>query len=195
MIANATLAARQAWLWGEGSTAVASDSTHFKAWDQNIFTEWHSHYRNGKRRGAHLLNGGQGRGDGRAQPAPGVLGFGGARDGRGRDAARYRHGGRGQLRPPGEHERGFFGLSDKALVAIFELQRTSYGEDGKPIRFALTVYPADRNQFEMEAGRVPARTRQHPTRQHRPNQVPDGKTNPPGTARPDDKAPDSAAGS
>ena len=59
-------------------------------------------------------------------------------------------------RPPGEHERGFFGLSDKALVAIFEFQRTSYGEDGKPIRFALTVYPADRNQFEMEAGRVPA---------------------------------------
>ena len=31
VIANATFAARQAWLWGEGSTAVASDSTHFKA--------------------------------------------------------------------------------------------------------------------------------------------------------------------
>ena len=50
----------------------------------------------------------------------------------------------------------FFGLSDKAQAAIFEFQRTSYDEDGKPIRFALTVYPADRNQFEMEAGRVPA---------------------------------------
>ena len=49
VIANATFAARRAWLWGEGSTAVASDSTHFKAWDQNIFTEWHSRYRNGKR--------------------------------------------------------------------------------------------------------------------------------------------------
>jgi Tn3 transposase DDE domain len=49
VIANATFAARQAWLWGEGPTAVASDSTHFKAWDQNIFTEWHSRYRNGKR--------------------------------------------------------------------------------------------------------------------------------------------------
>ena len=57
--------------------------------------------------------------------------------------------------PPG-HERGFFGLSDKALVAIFEFQRTSYGKNGKPIRFAVTVYPADRNQFEMEAGRIPA---------------------------------------
>jgi TnpA family transposase len=49
VIANATFAARQSWLWGEGSTAVASDSTHFRAWDQNIFTEWHSRYRHGKR--------------------------------------------------------------------------------------------------------------------------------------------------
>lgn len=49
VIANATFTARQAWLWGEGSTAVASDSTHFRAWDQNIFTEWHSRYRRGKR--------------------------------------------------------------------------------------------------------------------------------------------------
>ena len=48
-IANATFAARQLWLWGEGTTAVASDSTHFTAFDQNIFTEWHSRYRRGKR--------------------------------------------------------------------------------------------------------------------------------------------------
>ncbi|WP_344953924.1 Tn3 family transposase, partial [Sphaerisporangium flaviroseum] len=43
-IANATFAARDAGLWGAGSTAVASDSTHFRAWDQNLFTEWHSRY-------------------------------------------------------------------------------------------------------------------------------------------------------
>ena len=43
-IANATFAARQQTLWGAGSTAVASDSTHFGAFDQNIFTEWHSRY-------------------------------------------------------------------------------------------------------------------------------------------------------
>ena len=48
-IANATFAARQVWLWGEGTTAVASDSTHVTAFDQNIFTEWHSRYRGGKR--------------------------------------------------------------------------------------------------------------------------------------------------
>ena len=48
-VANATFAGRQVWLWGEGTTAVASDSTHVPAFDQNIFTEWHSRYRGGKR--------------------------------------------------------------------------------------------------------------------------------------------------
>ena len=43
-IANATFAIRRQSLWGAGSTAVASDSTHFRSWDQNIFTEWHSRY-------------------------------------------------------------------------------------------------------------------------------------------------------
>lgn len=49
VIANATFAARQSWLWGEGTTAVASDSTHFSAYDQNIFTEYHSRYKRAKR--------------------------------------------------------------------------------------------------------------------------------------------------
>jgi TnpA family transposase len=44
-IANATFRVRQRVIWGGGSTAVASDSTHFGAWDQNVFTEWHSRYR------------------------------------------------------------------------------------------------------------------------------------------------------
>ncbi|WP_049795707.1 Tn3 family transposase [Frankia sp. EAN1pec] len=43
-IANATFAVRAQQVWGAGSTAVASDSTHFGAFDQNIFTEWHSRY-------------------------------------------------------------------------------------------------------------------------------------------------------
>jgi TnpA family transposase len=49
MIANATFAVRQSWLWGQGTTAVASDSTHFSAYDQNIFTEYHSRYKRAKR--------------------------------------------------------------------------------------------------------------------------------------------------
>ena len=43
-IANATFAARSEAIWGQGTTTVASDSTHFKAWDRNIFTQWHSRY-------------------------------------------------------------------------------------------------------------------------------------------------------
>ena len=43
-IADATFAVRDAALWGAGSTAVASDSTHVRALDQNILTEWHSRY-------------------------------------------------------------------------------------------------------------------------------------------------------
>ncbi|WP_409000569.1 Tn3 family transposase [Streptomyces europaeiscabiei] len=43
-IANATFAARRETVWSQGTTTVASDSTHFKAWDRNIFTEWHSRY-------------------------------------------------------------------------------------------------------------------------------------------------------
>ncbi|MFF7941490.1 Tn3 family transposase [Nocardia gamkensis] len=43
-IANATFAARRTGIWGESSTAIASDSTHFGAYDQNIFTEHHSRY-------------------------------------------------------------------------------------------------------------------------------------------------------
>ncbi|GAB0107311.1 Tn3 family transposase [Nocardia sp. JMUB6875] len=43
-IANATFTARRTAIWGESSTAIASDSTHFGAFDQNIFTEYHSRY-------------------------------------------------------------------------------------------------------------------------------------------------------
>jgi len=43
-LANATFAARQIGVWGESTTTVASDSTHFRSYDQNLFTEWHSRY-------------------------------------------------------------------------------------------------------------------------------------------------------
>ena len=61
-------------------------------------------------------------------------------------------------RRPREYEQAFFGLSDKVQAVMFELRRTGYDEDGKPIQFTVTIYPADRNQFELEAGRVPPST-------------------------------------
>ena len=43
-VANATLAVRNPAIWGEGTTACASDSKKFGVWDQNILSEWHVRY-------------------------------------------------------------------------------------------------------------------------------------------------------
>lgn len=43
-VANATLAIRNAAIWGEAGTACASDSKKFGAWDGNLMTEWHVRY-------------------------------------------------------------------------------------------------------------------------------------------------------
>ena len=44
-VVNATLRVRLPAFWGEGTTACASDSKKFDAWDQNLMTEWHVRYR------------------------------------------------------------------------------------------------------------------------------------------------------
>ncbi len=43
-VCNAIFATRQSDLWGEATTACASDSKQFGAWDQNLMTEWHARY-------------------------------------------------------------------------------------------------------------------------------------------------------
>lgn len=43
-VVNHLFAARLPYIWGEGTTACASDSRHFRAWDQNLMTEWHARY-------------------------------------------------------------------------------------------------------------------------------------------------------
>ncbi|WP_327437542.1 Tn3 family transposase [Sinorhizobium meliloti] len=43
-VAGATLAIRNAAVWGDAGTACASDSTKFGAWDRNLMTEWHARY-------------------------------------------------------------------------------------------------------------------------------------------------------
>lgn len=45
MVLNATLKARQSWIWGEGSTACASDSKKFSIFEQNMRAEYHNRYR------------------------------------------------------------------------------------------------------------------------------------------------------
>jgi TnpA family transposase len=44
VVANGTLHARNPAIWGDGTTACASDSKHFGAWDQNLMTQWHVRY-------------------------------------------------------------------------------------------------------------------------------------------------------
>jgi TnpA family transposase len=43
-VVNATFDARKVAIWGEGTTACASDSKKFGSWDQNLMTEWHIRY-------------------------------------------------------------------------------------------------------------------------------------------------------
>src|SRR5208337_1520342 len=44
IVTNGTLHARNPRIWGDGTTACASDSKHFGAWDQNLTTQWHMRY-------------------------------------------------------------------------------------------------------------------------------------------------------
>lgn len=44
-VVNAIFEVRNPDLWGEATTACASDSKKFAAWDQNLLTEWHVRYR------------------------------------------------------------------------------------------------------------------------------------------------------
>jgi TnpA family transposase len=44
IVADGTLKARNPAIWGSGTTACASDSKHFGAWDQNLTTQWHVRY-------------------------------------------------------------------------------------------------------------------------------------------------------
>jgi len=44
-IANSIFAIRREEIWGNGTTACASDSKKFGAWNQNLLTEWHIRYR------------------------------------------------------------------------------------------------------------------------------------------------------
>lgn len=44
-IVNGIFKVRAPHIWGEATTACASDSKKFAAWDQNLLTEWHVRYR------------------------------------------------------------------------------------------------------------------------------------------------------
>jgi GntR family transcriptional regulator len=57
-------------------------------------------------------------------------------------------------RPPNQGEVAFFKLPEVG-VAILETSRTAYDRSGRPIRYTVTVWPADRNQLVYNVGDVP----------------------------------------
>jgi len=56
-------------------------------------------------------------------------------------------------RQPNDKEKQLFNLTINHMV--IEVYRTSFAEDGTPIRVTVTVYPADRNQIVYDIGDVP----------------------------------------
>lgn len=56
-------------------------------------------------------------------------------------------------RAPDENEQKFFELSrDSTVFVIF---RTGFDQTGTPMRVTVTIFPADRNQFIIDSGKVP----------------------------------------
>jgi DNA-binding GntR family transcriptional regulator len=60
------------------------------------------------------------------------------------------------VRAPGATEAAFFGLPPDGRVPLYEIFRTAFDANGRPMRLTVTVYPADRNRFIFDEGQVPA---------------------------------------
>jgi GntR family transcriptional regulator len=63
------------------------------------------------------------------------------------------------VRVPNAEESAFFRLPDSGRVSVFETFRTAFDTHGKPFRLTVSVFPTDRNQFVVIAGRVPTEAR------------------------------------
>jgi GntR family transcriptional regulator len=66
------------------------------------------------------------------------------------------------VRAPNSMETSFFVLPDDGRIAVFEIIRTGYAGSGVPFQVTVTTYPADRNQFVMNAGQLPDEQRVRP---------------------------------
>jgi GntR family transcriptional regulator len=60
-----------------------------------------------------------------------------------------------KIRPPDNNETTFFKLPDDGRVAVIETVRIGFDQTGKPFVLAVTIYPADRNEFVIDVGEVP----------------------------------------
>jgi GntR family transcriptional regulator len=60
------------------------------------------------------------------------------------------------VRAPNNDEVGFFGLPPDGRVPVFEIFRTAFDQNGKPMRVTVTIFPVDRQQFIIDVGKVPS---------------------------------------
>jgi GntR family transcriptional regulator len=60
------------------------------------------------------------------------------------------------VRAPDENEVSFFRLPADGRIPVFEIFRTAFDQEGKPMRVTVTIFPTDRNQFIIDVGDVPA---------------------------------------
>jgi GntR family transcriptional regulator len=61
------------------------------------------------------------------------------------------------VRAPDPNETNFFSLPSDGRVSVVEISRVAFDQNGHPFRLTVTVFPADRNQFEINVGKVPSR--------------------------------------
>jgi GntR family transcriptional regulator len=59
------------------------------------------------------------------------------------------------VRAPNANEADFFKLPADGRVAMYEVFRTVFDQNGQAVRLTVTVYAADRNQFIIDVGKVP----------------------------------------
>lgn len=59
------------------------------------------------------------------------------------------------VRSPDAAEAGFFNVPQDGRVGVFEIFRTGFDQTHIPMRLTVTVFPTDRNVFDVNVGDVP----------------------------------------
>jgi len=59
------------------------------------------------------------------------------------------------VRAPDPIEASFFNVPQDGRIGVFEIFRTAFDQSGAPMRVTVTVFPTDRNQFQVNVGDVP----------------------------------------
>lgn len=67
------------------------------------------------------------------------------------------------VRSPDANETAFFKLPRDGRVPVVEIYRTGFDQRKTPMRLTVTVFPADRNKFVINAGDVPNMPVESPT--------------------------------